>query len=168
MNDEFKGRPLAAMLRAKMKRDDLSLEQLGNRLFVGGSYLSQLLRGVKPMAAVSEGFLRSGAEFLEMPVVLVYLLAGRLQAADFFFAPVNWQQHVDAALREIATSRVAIETVVNSETLLALPDAVKLLVVLLYERAEQVLLLPKRIEASEIEALGQSYVPFEVRLHKSC
>ena len=85
MNDEFEGRQLAALLHAKMKRDDLSLKQLANRLFVGGSYLSQLLRGVKPMAAVSDGFLRSSAKFLEMPVVLVYLLGGRLQSADFFF-----------------------------------------------------------------------------------
>lgn len=166
MND-FEGRALAVLLRAKMRREDLSLEQLANRLLVGGSYLSQLLRGLKPMAAVSHGFLRASAEYLEIPVVLVYLLAGRLQAADFFVPPLNWQHHVDEALREVAASNIAAETAVNSEMLLALPDAVKLLVVLLYERSEHVLLLPKRIKASEIEALGQSYVPFEVRLHKS-
>ena len=119
------------------------------------------------MAAVSDGFLRASAEYLEIPVVLVYLLAGRLQAADFFVPPLSWQHHVDEALREVAASNIAAEPAVNSEMLLALPDAVKLLVVLLYERSEHVLLLPKRIKASEIEALGQSYVPFEVRWQKS-
>jgi hypothetical protein len=168
MNDDFQGRALAVLLQAKMRRDELSLALLARRLVVGTSYLSQLLRGVKSLAAVNDEFLRASAEYLEMPAVLVYLLAGRLQAPDFFVSPVSWQHHVDEALREVAASNVAAETAISSEMLMALPDAVKLLVVLLYERSEHVLLLPKRIEASEIEALGQSYVPFEVRLHKSC
>jgi transcriptional regulator with XRE-family HTH domain len=68
--DEFVGRGLIEMLRARMGKDDLSLTQLAKRLQVGGSYLSQLSRGVKPLTSVSEQFLRSCAEYLDKPVVL--------------------------------------------------------------------------------------------------
>ena len=51
--DEFIGRGLIELLRTKMGQDDLSLAKVGHRLKVGGSYLSQLSRGTKPLASVN-------------------------------------------------------------------------------------------------------------------
>lgn len=162
----FIGRELTERLRTKMLQDGLSQRQLAKRLRVGASYLSQLNSGAKPVTGVSELFLRSCAEYLEMPLVLVYLLAGRLTAKDFFSSPATFEKHLNAALVRIGSSSIAAETAVDIELLTELPAAAKLLIVLLYERAESILLLPPRVRSGEIEALGSAHVPFSVRLNK--
>ena len=164
--NEFTGRPLTVLLRTKMRHENLTVEQLAKRLQVGHSYLSQLSGGTKPLASVSDKFLRACGEYLEMPVVLVYLLAGRLQAKDFFISPMNLGNQINIALQHIGNSNAAAETSVDTEMLLRLQDEVKLLLVLLYERAEGIALLQTRVGHGEIDAMGQSRMPFEVRLHK--
>jgi transcriptional regulator with XRE-family HTH domain len=162
------GRALIERLRTRMRQDELSQNQLAKRLGVGASYLSQLTNGAKPMSGVSELFLRTCAEYLEIPPVLVYLLAGRLQAKDFFVSPKTFEQHLNNALELICCSSIAAETAVDAGLLTELPAAAKLLIVVLFERAENVLLLPSRVRAGEVEALGSARVPFEVRLNKPC
>ena len=164
--NEFVGRPLTVLLRTRMRRENLTVEQLAKRLQVGHSYLSQLSCGTKPLASVSDKFLRACGEYLEMPVVLVYLLAGRLAAKDFWISPMTLDNQMSVALQHIGSSSTAAETAVDTEMLLGLQDEVKLLLVLLYERAEGIILLPARVGQGEIDAMGQSRVPFEVRLNK--
>ena len=164
--EEFVGRPLIELLRAKMRREDLSLKQLARHLQVGQSYVSQLSCGAKPLSSVSDQFLRGCAEYLGMPVVLIYLLSGRLQSKDFFIPPTNMDLLVDCALEQIGRTTIAAETAIDFTILSRLPMAAKLLIVLLYERAESVLLIPRRVGRGEVEAMGQSSVPFEVRLNK--
>ena len=159
-------RALTERLRTKMREDGLSQRQLAKRLGVGASYLSQLATRAKPVSGVSELFLRSCAEYLEMPLVLVYLLAGRLTAKDFFASPATFEKHLNAALEQVSSSSIAAETAVDAGLLTELPAAAKLLIVLLYERAESILLLPPGVRSGEIEALGSAHVPFEVRLNK--
>jgi transcriptional regulator with XRE-family HTH domain len=149
-----------------MWQDGLSQRQLAKRLGVGASYLSQLTRRAKPLSGVSELFLRSCAEYLEIPLVLVYLLAGRLKANDFFVSPAAFDVQLTAALELIGGSSIAAETAVDARLLTELPAAAQLLIVLLYERAENVLLLPTRVSQGEVEALGGVRVPFQVRLNK--
>jgi hypothetical protein len=166
--NEFQGRPLAALLQAKMKRDDLSLEQLGNRLFVGGSYLSQLLRGVKRINAASDVFLRASAEYLCMPVVTAHLLAGKLRAEDFFdVQQPDWGECLNKALRTVGESRVAANAAVTEAMLREMPSEVKLLLVLLFEEATATVVLPKRVSVSDISNFGKACVPFDVRHHSS-
>jgi len=165
--NEFQGRPLAALLRAKMKRDDLSLEQLGNRLFVGGSYLSQLLRGVKHINAVSDVFLRASAEYLGMPAVTAHLLAGKLRAEDFFDVQTDWGECLNKALRTVSESRVAANAAVTEAMLREMRSEVKLLLVLLFEEATATVVLPKRVSVSDISNFGKPCVPFDVRHHSS-
>ena len=99
-------------------------------------------------------------------MVLIYLLAGRLRADDFFISPMTTEMRVADALELIAKSDVAAEIAIEAVMLNGLPNAAKLLIVLLYERAEKILLLPPRISGREVELFGQSYVPFEVRQNK--
>lgn len=129
-------------------------------------YLSQLLKGKKPLSAVGDDFLRRSADFLDMQVVLVYLLAGRLKAADFFQSPAALGSDIAKALTEICRSNIAAETAVDMATLSELPERVKLMLVLLYERSEGVVLLPARLSHNEVAAFGQPQVPFEIRLNK--
>lgn len=163
---DFVGRPLTELLRSRMRQDGLSFAQLAKRLRVGQSYLSQLLSGAKPLSSVSDSFLRACSEYLAVPVVYVFLLSGRLQYRDFFAAPATMEMHILTALGVISRSSIAMEAALGEETLLGLPKAAQVLVILLYEKAEQVVLLPKRVGKSEIEHLGQLHVPFEVRIHK--
>lgn len=162
----FVGYALTERLRMKMLQDSLSQRELAKLLRVGASYLSQLTSGAKPIAGVSELFLRSCAEYLEIPPVLVYLLAGRLQAKDFFVSPIAFDVQLNAAIEQIGCSSIAAETAVDARLLTELPAAAQLLIVVLYERAENVLLLPQRVRAGEIEALGSVRIPFQVRLNK--
>lgn len=163
---DFMGRPLAELLRSKLRRDGLSLAQLAKRLGVGQSYLSQLSCGAKPLSSVSESFLRKCATYLGIPVVYVFLLSGRLQFRDFFSSPVTLAMQIEKALVQISCSDIGLEAGVDTSVLASLPDAAKLLIVLLYERAEQVQLLPSRVGKAEIERIGQLRVPFEIRLNK--
>ena len=151
--EEFKGRPLAAILRSRMRDGGLSIAELASCLMVGQSYLSQLLNGKKPLSAVGDDFLRRSADFLGMQVVLVYLLAGRLKAADFFQSPAALGSDIAKALTEICRSNIAVDTAVD-------------VLVLLYERSEGVVLLPARLSHNEVAAFGQPHVPFEIRLNK--
>ena len=164
--NEFNGRPLADILRLRMRDGGLSIAELAKCLMVGQSYLSQLLNGKKPLSAVGDDFLRRSADFLGMQVVLVYLLAGRLKAADFFQSPAALDSDIAKALTEICRSNIAAETAIDVATLNGLPERVKLMLVLLYERSEGVVLLPARLSHKEVAAFGQPHVPFEIRLNK--
>jgi transcriptional regulator with XRE-family HTH domain len=163
---ETNERPLAVLLGAKMKQDSLTLDQLASRLSIGQSYLSQLLRGVKRIDAVSDVFLRASAEYLGMPAVTAYLLAGRLTAADFFEVPGNgWLGYLEEAVRKVAESRFAADASVTYGALGELPTEVKLLLVQLFEHATATALLPRRLSVSDISNFGKLSVPFQVRQH---
>lgn len=162
----FVGQPLAELLRLKMRRDCLSLTEQAKRLNVGQSYLSQLSSGAKPLSSVSDSFLRKCAEYLGIPVVHAFLLAGRLQYQDFCQAPESVEERIKEALTEISRSSLAMESSVGTAMLTALPHAAKLLLIQLYERAEHVSLLPMRVSSSEIERIGQMRAHFEIRHNK--
>jgi transcriptional regulator with XRE-family HTH domain len=164
--NEIGERPLAVLLGAKMRKDGLTLEDLASRLSIGQSYLSQLLRGVKRMDAAGDAFLRASAEYLGMPAVTAYLLAGRLTAADFFEVPGDgWLGYLNEALRKVAESRIAEDAAVTHAALSELPAEVKLLLVQLFEHATATVVLPKRLSVSDISNFGKLSVPFQVRQH---
>ena len=163
---KFAGQPLVELLQARMRRDNSSLTKLAKRLNVSQSYMSQICRGNKPVGAASDQFLRSCAVYIGIPAALVWLLAGKFRADDFFVAPTTFDRHLENALEGIARSSIAAETAIDVSTLATLPYAAKILIVLLYERAEGLLLLPPRLGAGEVEAMGQTSVPFGVRVNK--
>lgn len=163
---DFVGRPLATLLFARMRQDELSIAQLACRLGVGRSYLSQLLRGVKSMAALDEQILRACAGYLNVPLVLVYVLAGRLRFDDFLDKAVDAEAQLTKALVQIGESPVAASTGVAVPMLCELPVQVQRLLVVLYERAEQVSLIP-RVSLSQVYVLSRSDSSFELRLNRT-
>lgn len=162
---KFVGRPLCTLLLAKMQLDELSVAQLAKRFSIGRSYLSQLLRGTKPLAAVSSDFLKDCAVYLGIPVVFAHVLAGRLTLDDFLVTSADPVQALDGAIQVIAGSGVAAATAVDAEMLTAMPVPVKQLMVLLYERSENVSLLPKA-NAQHLYYLCQQETPFQRRVNK--
>jgi hypothetical protein len=163
---EFIGQPLTELLRSKMRRDNLSFTELAKRLQIGQSYLSQLSSGAKPLSSVTDSFLRACAEYLGIPVVHAFLLAGRLQYQDFCVAPESIEEQIKGALTNISQSNLAMKNAVGEAMLTALPRAIQVLLIQLYERAEQVTLIPASVSLSEIERIGQLQAPFEVRFNK--
>lgn len=165
MKQPVKGQPLLDLLQAKLHSDSITLAQLGELLGLSQSYISQLLSGDKPVSALQRDVIRRIAGFLDMPTVLCELLGGRLEASDFFSVRDKYAHALEYALQTVAASNSAMESAVRLDDLLALPDSVKLLLVLLYELAEHVVLLPGRLTRSQCETLSQLWVPFEVQFN---
>lgn len=160
-------RPLADLLRAKMERDGLSSVELAERLGIGQSYLSQLLRGVKRTQTAGESLLRACAKYLGVPPVTAYLLAGKLKAEDFFsVTPKEWDVSIDNALFTLSQSHFAANAAVTHEHLRQSTDPLKLLLIHLFENATSTTLLPRRFVESDIAHFGTVSVPFAVRTHR--
>lgn len=163
---DFVGRPLAKLLLARMRNEGLNVAQLAARLQVGRSYLSQLLRGVKPISAMDDKILRACADYLELPLVLAYVLAGKLMFGDFLDKASDSEVQLRLAIQQISESPIATATGVQASMLLGLPLPVLQLLVALYERAEQVSLLP-RVSMNQLYVLSRSDPLFELRLNKT-
>lgn len=162
---DFVGRPLATLLLVRMRQDSINIAALASRLGIGRSYLSQLLRGIKSIAALDEQILRACAEYLNVPLVLVYVLAGKLVFDDFLDKAVDTETQRRTALMQIGESPIAATTGVAEPMLQELPEQVQRLLIVLYERAEQVNLL-SRVSWSELYVMSRSDPAFELRLNR--
>ena len=106
--------------------------------------------------------------YLGLPRVIGLLLAGRIHLEDFFlFSAVSLSVAIQAALRELAASHVAMEVAVDMPMLLALPLPIQELLVILFEQAEGRELLPGRVRTGDIEKCGNLELPFQIRTHRS-
>lgn len=167
MNKEVinEGQSLLDLLQFRRRRDDLSMSQLGNKLGIDSSYISQLFSGKKRLAALNQSAYRKIAEYLDLPVVICYLLAGKLVPSDFFVRQSEYRAALDLALETIARSQQAMSASVSLQQLVALNEPVQLLLVMLYESAEGGCLLPERVTRSRLESFSELCVPFEVRFN---
>lgn len=78
------GHRLRQALRVAMHERVESISRVAQQVGISPSYLSQLLSGDKGMESVSDQLLRAFAAYLSMPPVAGFVLAGRLDVADFF------------------------------------------------------------------------------------
>ncbi len=164
--DRNAGQALADLLASKLRTEGRTVSEIARRLGISQGYLSQLLNGDKEFAGVSDEFIRRCAEFLSLPVVVCFLLAGRLSAQDFFEAPCEFSRYVEKALRTIANSRYAMEAAVTYRQLASAPPQMQRLIVLLYETASKTELIPGRVKWNSVETFGKPRVPFRVRVVK--
>ncbi len=143
MNKETKpkGQHLKLALRATMRRRAESVSYVAKQVGISQSYLSQLISGDKPMEHVSDQHLRRFAAYLGMPPIAGFVLAGRLSASDFLESAPPLEQRLEQALGVVLTSPSAAEAQVSEADLAALPVSVKMLIVLLHQRAEKTDLL---------------------------
>ena len=106
---------------------------LAKRLRISQSYMSELLAGDRPLQSLSDEVIREMGAYLELPPVVCFLLTGKLKHADFVAPPTSYATALNEAMDVVATSKEAIEAAVIAEDLKALPEAIKLLLVLLFE-----------------------------------
>lgn len=170
MNEENtvtnKGQALLDLLQFQRRRDNLTLAELGERIGIDASYLSALFCGKKKFVAIHSRTSRKIAAYLGLPVVVCLLLGGWLKPSDFFNRQDEYLQALERALETIAKSRQALDSGVTLSQLSELPEGVKLLVVLLYEQAEGMPLMPGRFSREGMDAIHSLWMPFEVRLNK--
>ena len=93
-------RLLEALLISANERG-LQLQELAGELGVSYGYIAQLRSGVREVPNVSDNFLTSCAEFLALPKVAVYGLAGILSLKDFLPPGNSLEVMVGKGLRRI-------------------------------------------------------------------
>lgn len=162
MKEERKIRnPLIAILAARMGCEGLSVSSMAARLGISQGYMSQLLREDKLVTATNDEFIRRCAQYLQLPAVTCFLLAGRLVGSDFYELTMPFERQLEEALSSVARSREARECAVSHEQLLELPTTSQHLLVLLHEKAYGIELM-KRVTADELRNTWQPHVPFTV------
>lgn len=90
------GGPLMGWLLEEAWHRGLDLPGLAHELSVTPGYLAQLRAGVRDCASISREFAAACAAFLQVPAVVVFVLAGQLQLVDFVCASAfdQWVQSV--------------------------------------------------------------------------
>lgn len=137
------GRQLRLRLLERIHAQGASITAVANQLGISQSYLSQLLKGDKLFSTMDEAHLRAVSNYLELPAVIGFLLAGKLKQSDFEEPTVPLAAALKSALEVVAYSPPALEVCVDPTALHALPEPVKLLLVLCYQKAMGVELLTR-------------------------
>nr|WP_313036634.1 helix-turn-helix transcriptional regulator [Achromobacter ruhlandii] len=134
---EKKGHHLRLALRAAMHQRSHSISYVANCVGISQNYLSELMRGDKPLENVSDKHLRAFATYLGVPPVAGFVLAGRLDASDFLEEVPPLEERLATALSTVCASPSAAEAQIQESDLATLPVPVKMLIVLLYQQAQQ-------------------------------
>lgn len=134
---EKKGHHLRLALRAAMYERSHGTSYVAKQVGISQSYLSELMRGDKPMEQVSDKHLRAFAAYLGVPSVAGFILAGRLDASDFLEEIPPLEERLAKALSAVCASPSAAEAQIQESDLAMLPVPVKMLIVLLYQQAQQ-------------------------------
>jgi transcriptional regulator with XRE-family HTH domain len=80
------GGPLVGWLLDEAAKKGMTLADLGAELRVTTGYLAQLRAGIRESANISHDFAAACAVFLQVPAVVVLIVAGSLRLVDFVCA----------------------------------------------------------------------------------
>lgn len=152
---------LLVLLKKKAFSEDLTLSHLSKKLSVSPSYMSQLQSGQKPIDGVKDEFLRRCAEYLDLPAMTCFIVSGKIRANDFYASKINLKKSLDRALMCVAENHMSLDSGVSEKQLLQLSQEVKLLIVLLYQSAFSVQLLPKGFDRLQWETATGIRIPFQ-------
>jgi transcriptional regulator with XRE-family HTH domain len=89
-------RPLVQRLKAQKGSDGESQTKLAKRLGISKSYLSELLNGTKDIAVANDQLVREIASYLNIQVVMAFVLAGKLRSED-----IGQTKNFNIQLREL-------------------------------------------------------------------
>ena len=159
MNIQTKNK-LLALIKKKASSENLSLIKLSNKLSVSASYISQLDSGQKSMEGVKNDFIRKCADYLELPAISCFIASGKILATDFYSPKAMHKEHLDRALQCVADNSISLESGVSERQLFQLSDEVKMLIVLLYQSAFSVQVLPKCFNRSQWNENTGIRIPF--------
>jgi transcriptional regulator with XRE-family HTH domain len=141
---KFDRNALASRLALFIRAENTTVSAVAKQLGVSQNYLSELLAGKKSLLVASDNLLREIAKYLNLPTVLCFVMAGRLTHEDFVEPSLDFDQKLDMAVTTISESAEGIESGVDAEMLLQIPKAGKVLITLLFQRLNQVELIPEK------------------------
>jgi len=111
-------------------------------LGVSSAYLGQLLAGDRSFASANEQLLRRVAGYLQLKPIMCFMLAGKIEAADFSSDQAEIRRLTERALDFIAESSYALEAGVERQMLYDVRAEIQQLVLLLYQSATDTRLMP--------------------------
>lgn len=124
--------PLMPFLAGEARNRGHKPYDLASHLGIGYAYLTQLLRGLKPVNRISRKTLIAAAKYLDVPVAQVYLWAGAIQPEDFIH-----ESKFEMSGGDIYTSMRRHPQfggfMPNEKEWAALPKTAKLIITLLFE-----------------------------------
>lgn len=138
---EQKGHHLRLALRTAMHERSHGTSYVAKQVGISQSYLSELMRGDKPMEQVSDKHLRAFAAYLGVPPIAGFVLAGRLDASDFLEVMPSLEERLEKTLKLVCASPSAAEAQIQESDLVTLSVPVKMLIALLYQQTQKADLL---------------------------
>jgi hypothetical protein len=110
-----------------------SIEVLASRLGTDTQYLSELSKGTKRTAEISDKFAVASASYLGVPPILVKVASGQVKAADFLCPTLDNSKWVAVALRKIQSDPV--NGALLPEEVFSAPEAVQHFIIQRYQEA---------------------------------
>ncbi len=128
----FPGVRLVNLLKRRAEKNNEVMSGIAEHLGVSLSYLSSIFRGLRPVTGMSREAYVNAANYLNLPVAQIYLLADVMKLSDFY--P---EQSVSAVCERIHDSMCLDPKwsgyVPSASTWTSMPMSVKILIGLLYE-----------------------------------
>ena len=151
---------LIRLLVDQARRRGELLTEMSKHLGVTYGYIAQLRTGHRLTIHISDGFANSCARYLNVPPVLVKLIAGRIMPADFAWPQEARQSRVDATTKKMLTDARFASSVPPG--FLGCDESVQEFVCMLYDELntsfdERLKTLPKALRALQraVEAVGE-------------
>ncbi|WP_341645929.1 helix-turn-helix domain-containing protein [Thauera sp. SDU_THAU2] len=136
------GRVLASRLRERMYQQDQKVKDVAEIFAISPAYFSQLLAGDRSFSSVSDQLIRRIADYLRLPPITCFVLAGRFKADDFLVSDAESDRLFSRALRFVSDSSFAVEARVDYQMLQRAPVELQRLVLSLYQTATNAKLIP--------------------------
>jgi transcriptional regulator with XRE-family HTH domain len=136
-------KPFLEALEAAMRQQNMSLEELANRLDIPYSYIIAIKNGNRTIGRADSARVEKFATFLKVPPIQIYVWAGELEPRDFIFTD-DLDQRLTLAYDRMAKDPVMI-TILPKKTEwknpIKWPINTKVALVRIYELLFQELLL---------------------------
>lgn len=95
------GGPLMGLLYDEAWKRDEPLAELAAKFGVTYGYINQLRNGIRKTENISQDFAEACARYLDVPTIVVKLLAGSIRLTDFLHRQESEEAAVDRAIRQI-------------------------------------------------------------------
>jgi len=134
--------PLARRIKQRMFFRGDKAKDVAGIIEVSAAYFGQLLSGDRSFASADEQLLRRVAAYLQLKPIVCFMLAGKIEAADFFLDRAEIRRLTERAMDFIAESSYALEAGVERQMLHDVRAEIQQLLLLLYQSATDTRLTP--------------------------
>lgn len=130
---EGRGMQLLDAIENQGAKLGLTIDEVAEKLGFTESYFKTFRRGQRWIGAVGHAKLEKIAEFVQLPLGTVYVMAGVLKPTDFVLKSTLTAK-LDEAFQNIKNNPLYGPLAPSSEDWLSTPESVRYLTVLMYER----------------------------------